>query len=259
MKRIKYFIASAGSLKEERESIETYLSRKNDLLIDEGIYVEVVIWEKLSSSFSPERIQNEFNNQLLKCDVMLCLAFDKVGPFTYEEFSNAVKNFKNGGNPKKIYMYFKDAPIKSSKITSDFQSVLELKKEIKSMEQYPVDYSNVAELLLDIEKNFKIDYQSFTEISIREQVETLLQSINPNIIESFQNGINELNVFITQENLLLFNKIIQDLTKLRLIELIDKGSTMIGFGTLPSGTISDCTQNQSSQCRLHTIRKLENY
>lgn len=259
MKRIKYFIASAGNLAEERSSIETFLSRKNDSLIKEGVYIETVIWEKLSNSFSTERIQNVFNKELLKCDVMICLVFDKVGRFTYEEFSTAVSNFMNGENPKKIYVYFKDAPIYSSELNSDFNSVLKLKEDIKSLEQYPVKYSNVAELLLDIDRNFKIDYKTFKEEILIEQINAFLNNINPMILNLFNRGNNEVRVFITQENLSKYDSFIKELSKRNIIDLIDNAHTMTGFGVLPNGIIADKNQSGSSRSRLFTMKILDNF
>lgn len=50
--KIKIFIASSDSLKEEREAIETFLFRENDELVEKGIYLSFNVWEKQSLRFS---------------------------------------------------------------------------------------------------------------------------------------------------------------------------------------------------------------
>ncbi|WP_420552611.1 hypothetical protein [Tenacibaculum aiptasiae] len=255
MKRLKYFIASAGSLKEERESIETYLSRKNDSLVDKGIYLEVVIWEKLSSSFSSERKQNEFNKALLESDVLICLAFDRVGPFTYEEFDNAVKSFNKGGNPKKIYMYFKNGTLKASEITAEFQSVLSLKEEIKKYEQVYNEYENVAELLLDIEKNFTLDLAELVKKSLKEELIELLNEINPEILQRFNNGTEQTCVLISPQNLQKLNNMKNELEAERLLTYFSNGNVVMGMGNRIGNCIND---KQEGMMNGFELVKLEN-
>jgi hypothetical protein len=67
----------------------------------------LVIWEKLSHSFGKKRKQEDFNKEMLKCDIVLALFFKKVGQFTKEEFELAHNKLKEGKKPKYLYVYFR--------------------------------------------------------------------------------------------------------------------------------------------------------
>jgi hypothetical protein len=256
MKKLKYFIASAGSLKEERESIETYLSRKNDSLVDKGIYLEVVIWEKLSSSFSTERKQNEFNKALLESDVLICLAFDKVGPFTYEEFINAFYSFKKGGNPKKIYMYFKNGTLKASEITTDFQSVLTLKEEIKQFEQVYNEYENIGELLLDIEMNFALDLNELVKKTLKENLIELLNTINPEILQRFNSGVERTCVLLSPQSMQKLNEMKNLLEAERLLTFFSNGNVVVGTGNRIGNCVNDKLEGMMNGFELVKLENL---
>ena len=239
MKRIKIFIASAGSLQEERNSIETFLSRKNDRLVDQNLYLETVIWEKMSSAFSSERKQNEFNDALLGCDMVICLLFDKVGPFTYEEFKKAYDNFLAKKKPKKIYVYFKDTPIKPSDITEDFKAVWKLKDEIKKHEQIYKPFDNTHDLLLKIEQNLNLDLTSIVNQSAQENLIELLNKINPEILNKFRNGQNQVSVMVSQGNLSKLNQIKEQIERENLMKYVTNGNTAMGIGALAGNGIRD--------------------
>ena len=158
---INVFLASSGSLEKERTRVESELSRKNSLLISQNIYLDLKIWEKVSTSFSVTRKQDDFNKLVLDCDIFICLIFDRVGEFTKEEFLMAYDGFLKNKKPKKIYVYFKDAPIKSGQITESFRAVLEFKEEIKKYEQFYNTYGNQDDLILQIIKNLEMDLVDF--------------------------------------------------------------------------------------------------
>ena len=155
MEKIRVFVASSGSLAEERKELELFISRKNDELISRNIYVELVLWEKMSRSFNQSRKQNDFNDQIVDSDIFLCLIFDKVGQFTYEEFRKAYDSFLSLNRPKRFFVAFKDEPINPSKINESFNSVLQLKEEIRKIEQIWFDYKNINELLLFFDAELK--------------------------------------------------------------------------------------------------------
>ena len=158
MKKIKIFLASSDTLSEERIESETLLYRKNDKLIDKGIYLQLVIWEKISKNFSKKRKQNEFNQAITESDIFICLVFDKVGQFTHEEFLKAYKSFKKHKKPKRIYIFFKDSQLKTSEIKTEFQAVLEFKEEIKKHKQIYGKYENVKDLLHQFDNNLQSDF-----------------------------------------------------------------------------------------------------
>jgi hypothetical protein len=165
IKKIKVFVASSGSLNEERKEIEDYLFQKNDTLIDEGIYLQYNVWEKASSGFSPTRIQDEFNKDLVyESDIFICLIKEKVGKFTQEEFDEAYRRFKGGEKPKIMYIFFKElAESEKQEIFDDntksqtFQAVRDLKQHIGEIEQMYSQYSNKDDLIRQVENNLSID------------------------------------------------------------------------------------------------------
>ena len=257
MKRIKIFIASAGNLEEERKSIETFLSRKNDHLVDQNIYIETVIWEKLSSSFSVDRKQEEFNKALLGCDIVICILFDKVGPFTYEEFQKAYNGFVNDGKPKKLYVYFKDQAIKPSEITKDFQTVWELKDEIKSYEQIYKTYDNVADMLLSIDSNLTIDLKDILQKSTKEDLFDLLNKINPEILSRLNSGVNQTCALINPANLHELEKLKDKLEKEKILTFFSNGNTIIGGS---NNRIGNCINDKIGGMLLgYELVKLENF
>jgi hypothetical protein len=104
MKFVKVFIASAGSLQDERTQLRLRIAELNDELVKQGVYLEVVVWEKLSLSLGPIRKQDEFNAALVGSDIVIGVISDKVGEFTYEEITKAYDSMLDGGLPKKLYL-----------------------------------------------------------------------------------------------------------------------------------------------------------
>ncbi len=102
-------------------------------------------------------------------------------------------------------------------------------------------------------------YNKEPKVPVRERIKTLLNKIHPNIIKSFENGNEEIHIYITQYNLSKLKDLEPEMSEFKLIKLIDRGSTMIGFGTLEKGTIQDINQTQSGYSNLFTIKKLESF
>jgi internalin A len=154
---INLFLASSAILKAEREIVELELSRMNTVLMPRGFYLELKIWEKESTAFSIKRKQDEFNDMVVNSDMFICLIYDRVGSFTLEEFNAAYQSFLKNKKPWKIYVYFKNVPIEPTKITKEFQQVLELKEQLKKYEQFHSEYYSLEDLVLKIIKNIEID------------------------------------------------------------------------------------------------------
>lgn len=154
MNKIKIFLASSGELKTEREEIERFINKENNNLVDNHVFLQLVIWEDLCHSFHGERIQDHFNEEMLQCEIVIALIFTKVGEFTKEEFDKAYESFKAKQNPKHLYVYFKKASIDSFEITESFMHVLALKKEIEKAQQFYGQFETVQDLLLKLKKQF---------------------------------------------------------------------------------------------------------
>ncbi len=144
---IKIFLASSDELSEERTEVELFIARENDELFKKGIRFKLIIWERLPHSFQKERKQDDFNKEMLKCDIVLALFFKKVGQFTKEEFELAYQNLKEGKKPHHLFVYFRSSDIPSNEITRDYMKIIELKEDIKEHEQYPGSYDSTDNLI----------------------------------------------------------------------------------------------------------------
>ena len=143
LRTIKIFLASSSELKEDRRELELAILRKNEVLKNEGVFLEMIVWEDFLDSVSATRLQNEYNKSILQCDFFIMLFFTKVGKFTFEEFKVALNSFKKTGKPK-IYTYFKNASIDSGNINEeDMLSMLAFKKKLKDIGHYFTTYNNI--------------------------------------------------------------------------------------------------------------------
>lgn len=145
MKTIRIFIASSSELKEDRDQLRMFVSQENDRLHKKGLYLEIVQWENFLDAISETRMQDEYNEALKQCDLVICLFFTKVGRFSEEEFDTAYELFKNEGKPK-IWTYFKDASITTGSITDDFNSLLKFKNKLADLGHFYTRYTNIDNL-----------------------------------------------------------------------------------------------------------------
>ncbi|MCP4253063.1 MAG: SUMF1/EgtB/PvdO family nonheme iron enzyme [Candidatus Scalindua sp.] len=152
MKTIKIFLASSGELSKERKEVELFISSENKKLVKNKVFIELVIWEELLHSFRGKRIQDYFNEEMIKCDVVLALFFKKVGQFTKEEFDLAYENLKEGKKPKYLFVYFKSGEISIDEVDEEVLKIKQLKNEIKKHEQIYGSYNSNEDLKLQLKK-----------------------------------------------------------------------------------------------------------
>jgi len=150
MQTIKIFLASSGELKEEREQIGLFIAQENKALVKQDIFWELIVWEELLHSFRGERIQEYFNKEMLKCNIVIALFYKKVGQFTKEEFDLAYKELKEGRNPQHMFVFFKEGSTKD--INKDYIKVIELKEDIEKAEQIYNNFSSIEDLILKLKK-----------------------------------------------------------------------------------------------------------
>jgi len=146
MQTIKIFIASSAELKEDRDQFRKFISKENDRLHKNGYYLEIVQWENFLDAISDTRLQDEYNNAICNCDIVICLFFTKVGKYTAEEFDTAYQNFKNTQRPK-IWTYFKNAPVNTGSITDEINTLLTFKKKIGSIGHFFTEYTSIDNLI----------------------------------------------------------------------------------------------------------------
>ena len=145
---LRIFLASSSEIRDDRDAFDLYMRQQTDELRKQGIYLELVRWEHFLDAMSETRLQDEYNEQVRKCDLFVCLFFKKVGEFTREEFKVAHEHFKSTGKPL-IYTYFKNAPVNTADWRpEDFQSLHDFKNHLKEFGHFPTDYKSAEELKL---------------------------------------------------------------------------------------------------------------
>ena len=107
MKTIKIFLASSEELSPEREKMADLVLHLNKLFKGRGIELDLEKWEYLDASMSGKRKQDEYNDVLHQCDICMVLFWRRFGSYTGEELDVAYKSMLDGGNPQKIYVFFK--------------------------------------------------------------------------------------------------------------------------------------------------------
>ena len=109
MKTIKVFIASSEELKPERLELTYMIQHLNHILKPKDVEIEPVKWEYLDASMGPLHKQEEYNQELKKCELCLVLFWTRFGDYTKSELDTAYSELCAGRNPQKLYVYFKKA------------------------------------------------------------------------------------------------------------------------------------------------------
>lgn len=143
MKKKKVFLASSNELKEERESFAKFIREINEILKLQNIELEAEQWEFMDKAIQGRRIQDMYNETLAKCEICIVLFWSKCGKYSQEELEFAYNKFRDGLNPRKIFVFFKIDD--SKKIT---KNLIEFKENFPNRfnENFPLEYRNIDEL-----------------------------------------------------------------------------------------------------------------
>jgi hypothetical protein len=199
MRTFKIFIASSSELKEDREQFRIFISKENDRLHKKEIYLEIKQWENFLDAISDTRLQDEYNNSIRGCDIVLCLFFTKVGKYSAEEFDTAYKVFKDTGKPR-IWTYFKNAQINTGSITEEINTLIAFKKKISELGHFHSAYTNIDNLI----NEFRSQLDEFLPEGVRE-VDTSIDKPSEELPEpSFK--FNDLLTKKLIESIKPFNK-----------------------------------------------------
>ena len=145
IKTIKIFLASSSELESDRQQFEIFINRKNTKYIKDGVFLELLLWEDFIDAMSATRLQDEYNKAVEGCDIFVSLFHTKVGKYTEEEFSKALKTFKDKEKPL-IYTYFKDEAVNMSQITPDIVSLINFRQKLNELGHFYTKYNNVEDL-----------------------------------------------------------------------------------------------------------------
>ncbi|MDJ0583163.1 DUF4062 domain-containing protein [Crocosphaera sp.] len=146
IKTIKIFLASSSELKEDREQFEIFINRKNKEYIKQEIFLELVIWEDFLDAMSATRLQDEYNNAIRECDIVVSLFKTKVGQYTEEEVMTAYETFQENNKPL-IFTYFKEAQINVSQVNLEhLQSLHIFKDKLSNLGHFYTAYKSIEDL-----------------------------------------------------------------------------------------------------------------
>ncbi len=148
MKRLKVSLSSSYELKADREQFEIFVNRRNKSWADQGIFIELVIWEDFLDHMSVDGLQAEYNKVMRESDIFVMLYHTKVGPYTASEFETAFGTFQENGRPI-IYTYFKDVAYDATSIPErDSLSLKAFQAKLAELQHFPTVYKNIEGLLL---------------------------------------------------------------------------------------------------------------
>jgi len=151
MDTLRIFIASSAELEPDRKAFRDFLSVENDRLHQKGIYLELVQWEHFLDSVSQTSLQDEYNKELKKCAIVVCLFYTKAGKYTQLEFDTALKQFHETGSPL-IYTYFKSGGPNPDPADEKDQEMVKFKKRLSEIGHFFTSYKSTEDLLLQFRK-----------------------------------------------------------------------------------------------------------
>jgi len=245
VRNVKLFLASSYALKKDRDEIMLFLANKNRFLVKHGIYLELVRWEFLSSSFSDTRKQDDFNKELEESEIFTCLIYDRVGQYTKEEFNIAYQNYKQGKNPKKLYLYFKILP-KSKK--EQAIEVFEFRKTVEQNQQIYREYKNSDQLKLFLNQNLDEDLPGILKEALYQnmydpEAKPMTGTISEALLEDLDDADRMLNKNLTQEALSIYLEAIKRINKTKNPELYAKLRLNLGICYLNNSKFDDFNEN----------------
>ncbi len=142
----RIFLASSAELADHRREFENAIRRRNDLWIDQGVYIRLTVWEDFLDALSRTRLQDEYNREIRQCDVFVMLYRSKVGRYTEEEFATAVGQFQATSRPF-IFTYFCDSPDeRATASAADLQSLHSFQQKLRALGHFQTVYRNTDQL-----------------------------------------------------------------------------------------------------------------
>lgn len=144
MQTINIFIASSSELKcERRVCVDLFLDINQEPENKaRGVKYEPVLWEYMDSSMTAKRKEDEYLEELRKCEICIVLFWKTLGEYTVEELDVAVAEMQAGRKPNQVYVFFQDSGEPLSKELISFKETFS--------ERYPLvpthTYGSVKDL-----------------------------------------------------------------------------------------------------------------
>lgn len=167
MKEVSVFLASSiDEFKYERIDLGDFIRTITDQTIEQELYLKFSVCEDMSNSVSKNRKQEEYNQEIRKCDFFYVIFGKKAGEYTIEELDVAVQHFKKNGKPY-IFVYFQK-PINNMLVADKDKPILErIRAENDSINCR--EYTHIDNMKLDIINDF-IEKKFFTgKVSVEKE------------------------------------------------------------------------------------------
>ena len=197
MNTIRIFIASSSELEQDRKEFRQFLSVENDRLHTQNVYLKLVQWEHFLDTVSQTRLQDEYNDALKTCDIVICLFFTRAGRYTQEEFDTALKQFKETGKPL-IYTYFKTGAAQASASDEQTRDLEAFKERLSGIGHFSSSYANIDDLKLRFRRQLDLlEEKGFVKLrdEVKEKTkQAVLQYFNTAIIGSTLRAAHDITL-----------------------------------------------------------------
>ena len=187
METIQIFIVSSSELQQDRKDFKAFLGRRNDRDHKRGLYLKSEQWEYFQDTVSKTRKQDDYNERIKECQIVICLFYTKAGKYSQEEFDTALTHFKETGSPL-IYTYFKDGapkPDPKDQLTLD---LVDFKKRLSDLGHFYTSYSNIDDL--------KVKFAEQLELLEDKGYEKLQKDVKEKTQDAVTNYFNIKNAII---------------------------------------------------------------
>lgn len=189
MKEVRIFLASSNELKEERELFEINMYRKcQEWFKEKQIFLYLDIWENMSAAMSQTHSQDEYNKFVRNADIVVVLAYTKVGEYTYSEFENAQRTFKSTNKPF-IYIYFKANPPSTRQNRKDLDTLYDFQVLLDKSGYFFPAFNDFNDLWNQFNKELdRLAASGFSEITQENRQNERTGTITDNSINQTHSG-----------------------------------------------------------------------
>jgi len=148
MRELKIFLASSEELEIERSKFSLYIRETSEIW--EGtrnIKLVPILWEKYFTDFisSTKHQQDEYNEEIKKCDFFVMLYWTKVGDYTKQEFEVALKQFDETKKKPLIIAYFMNKDISKEISQTDKDSLQNFRTKL-SERTYEIEEKDIGKV-----------------------------------------------------------------------------------------------------------------
>ena len=126
------------------------VNRRNKRWIDEGLFLDLIVWEDFLDAVAKGGLQRRYNDEIQGCDIFVMMFADKVGMHTQAEFDAAVGQFSATGRPF-VYTYFLPNDASASPSARDCASLAAFQARLTALRHYQTKAENHDALLRHFE------------------------------------------------------------------------------------------------------------